>query len=676
MANKPPKNDASKNSIAASIEEARTGKARPKSGNGPLTSLLSNIFLGVVFLSLLAIPGLVYFTDTGAKVKRELGKILGAMGAGSAKLESDLKSSRERIEALQAQVSKLQAANATLAEQQRELAERAKSPGKPAERPRAADLAPAPAEPAVPKELPRQEYELTHLFNGVGVKTTLDLEPGGSATAERVRPESYEFEMKLKLAVPKAHQSIAELAALNPRLPVLMPELEKLLGAAKVSPLFERLYGLKHERIKTFLTRLDRLETKHNYYDCETMLELTHPGTGKKALLVQGEMDVVADGSDGDRLPEVADYVALSTHYQPTTSYAWMKRTQEPNPLLERLEKELKEVEEEYAIKGLTPDRNEHLKNRRDELRRVLVDMKSRSYLVAEVDPFIVLPLTSVLGQPGAPAIGDYAVVIHEDKAYPVICGDAGPSWKFGEASLLVAKTLDDKSSPYSRPVSDLKVTYLIFPGSADPEKGPPDLAKWRSKCRDLVSGMGGLASGFELYDWRDHVAERRAKRESASLVEAAKGKAAEAAQNAKNAEAQVAKARKLAEEAGKRLQAAKAAPAPAPAAAAATPADGAKPAPVPPPAAPDLSKLQAAADAAESKAEEAVLAAKASQESAKRAAELVKQVETAVARLADAVGKPYQTPKTETTDVALAALAEAKQALAKIEEEVKKSRM
>ena len=52
----------------------------------------------------------------------------------------------------------------------------------------------------------------------------------------------------------------------------------------------------------------------------------------------------------------------------------------------------------------------------------------------------------------------------------------------------------------------------------------------------------------------------------------------------------------------------------------------------------------------------------------------MVKDVETAVAKLTDAVNKPYRTPKTETTDVALAALAEAKQAMAKIEAEVKKT--
>lgn len=727
MAKHPPNNEAPKNVIASSVEEARKakktrkpapsvsgadGQPKPRQGRRFFANMMGNLFLGLVFLSLVAIPVLVYFTDTGARVKRDVGKILTAMGAGSARLETELKASRARIETLQTQVATLQSANASLAEKQKSLEEKARHAEEPPKKPRQAESASPAPEPAVPKELPRQEYELTRLFNGVDVRTTLDLQTGGSATTERLRPESYEFEMKLKLAVPKPHQSIAELAALNPRLPLLMPQLEKLLGSSKVSPLFEKLYNLKHERIKTFLTRLDRLETKHNYYDCETMLELTTSAPGGKALLVQGEMDVVADGSDGDRMPEISDYVSLSTYYQPTTSLAWNKRTATPNPLQTRMEKDLKEVEEEYAIKGLSPDRNEHLRNRRDELRRVIADMKSRSYLVAEVDPFIVLPLTSVLGQPGAPAIGDYAVVIHEGQAYPVLCGDAGPSWKFGEASLLVAKTLDDKASPYSRPVSDLKVTYLIFPGSADPEKGPPDLQHLRKRCQELLSGLGGLGEGYDLLDWRDHVAERRATREVAGLIDSARSKAAEAAGNAKEAAAQAAKKRKLAEEAGKRLQAAKTA------AAAATPdkagseskaepdaksgsgtkaktesgskkEDGAKSetaaksgtgtrtesatATSTAPAA-DLAKLQSEANAAESKAEEASGFAKSADEAAKQIPQLVKDVETAVAKLTDAVNKPYRTPKTETTDVALAALAEAKQAMAKIEAEVKKT--
>ena len=72
-----------------------------------------------------------------------------------------------------------------------------------------------------------------------------------------------------------------------------------------------------------------------------------------------------------------------------------------------------------------------------------------------------------------------------------------------------IAKTINEKSTPYNRPVSDLKVTYLVFPDSEDAEKGPPDLDKWSAKCADLLNGLGGLSAGTELYRWRDIVADK-----------------------------------------------------------------------------------------------------------------------------------------------------------------------
>jgi hypothetical protein len=97
--------------------------------------------------------------------------------------------------------------------------------------------------------------------------------------------------------------------------------------------------------------------------------------------------------------------------------------------------------------------------------------MKARSSLIAEKDPFVVISLLfRGYGDQNkfTPQIGDYAAVIHEGKIYPAICGDYGPSFKMGEASLLMAKTVNPKATPYIRPESDLKVTYLIFPGTAE----------------------------------------------------------------------------------------------------------------------------------------------------------------------------------------------------------------
>jgi hypothetical protein len=145
------------------------------------------------------------------------------------------------------------------------------------------------------------------------------------------------------------------------------------------------------------------------------------------------------------------------------------------------------------------------LKDRLETLKRGIEDMKARSFLIAEYDPFIVLP-TSVLSSSDsfAPKVGDFAVVVFGEKLYPAIVGDGGPIFKVGEASLRMAVELNKKASSYSRPVSDLKVTYVVFPGSRDEQKGPPDYAKWRDRCKELLTEAGGLGEGYEIHTWED----------------------------------------------------------------------------------------------------------------------------------------------------------------------------
>ena len=48
-------------------------------------------------------------------------------------------------------------------------------------------------------------------------------------------------------------------------------------------------------------------------------------GSGRGVFLLQAEMDVVSDGSDGDRLPVMPEEIVTSTNYQPFTSYGWRK---------------------------------------------------------------------------------------------------------------------------------------------------------------------------------------------------------------------------------------------------------------------------------------------------------------------------------------------------------------
>lgn len=373
-----------------------------------------------------------------------------------------------------------------------------------------------------------KKVDVAKLWNEIPVKTEVATHEGASATVERVRSEAYEIEMKVQLAVPSPNKTADGLAQVNPHLPKMLKDFDQLMQSAEVSPFYHYIYELKTTRVQQNTTRIDQLPSRHNYYDLETVLQIRHPGTQRKLLLAQADMDTVSDGSDGDRWPELDNYISMSPYYQPSTSYGWPKQTKVPNPLLDRWESKLKEYEAEFAQSGLSIERNRELRTLIDEYKPRVADLKARSYLIAEADPFIVLPL-SFLGRKSenefAPAIGDYAVVIYNDQLYPAITGDAGPTWKFGEASLRIARTINEKASPYNRPVSDLTVTYLIFPGSAEAKNSPPDLEKWYQKCSALLDEIGGIGEGFSLHRWEDLIAKRRAEKHPEAVPVGAESK-------------------------------------------------------------------------------------------------------------------------------------------------------
>ncbi len=127
-------------------------------------------------------------------------------------------------------------------------------------------------------------------------------------------------------------------------------------------------------------------------------------------------------------------------------------------------------------------------------LRNTIYQVEHYSSLIARTDPFIVLPgfMARQNGHPYQPRAGDYAVVIAGDKLYPAIFGDIGPSYKIGEASLRLAQAVDPRATAQRSPVDDLKITYLVFPGSADGPPGPPDLGKMRQRCQSLLNEIGG----------------------------------------------------------------------------------------------------------------------------------------------------------------------------------------
>ncbi|MEZ5329953.1 MAG: glycoside hydrolase family 75 protein [Verrucomicrobiales bacterium] len=368
---------------------------------------------------------------------------------------------------------------------------------------------PQPPEP-LPRNLVsyRSRMDAAKLFNGINVKSELISEPGQYASIERTTDDSYQIDFQLRLRIPTPNSSIADLAKINAELPSILPGLNTMVPGGQVSGFYNYIYDLKQKQVQSNITRLESALSRHNFYDCETILELQHPETGRKALLLQGEMDVVSDGSDGDRMPVFDDYIASSQHFQPSTSYAWPKQTSQPNPLLARMKTQLAAAQERYKVSGLTRAENARLESQIKNLPITIQELSARSYLIAQEDPFIVIPL-STRKYAGfndyTPLIGDYAAVIHGNRILPAIVGDYGPSTKTGEASLRIAKELDPQASPYRRPVSDLTVTYVIFPNSRIKPFKQPVLSEWHAQCQQLIDEIGGLGQGYTLHQWEDH---------------------------------------------------------------------------------------------------------------------------------------------------------------------------
>ena len=346
--------------------------------------------------------------------------------------------------------------------------------------------------------------DVRKLRSGIPFKTEVKIEKGGIASKERIDDSSYTAIYQLSLRVPTAAKTLAELESSNPDLSKILPGLAPLVEKAQISPWFNKLYENKTGRVRRDANTLNELLTKHNVYDCETILNLQSE-KGRKVFFMQSEMDVVSDGSDGDRLPTMPEEIVNSPNYQPFTSYGWAKKSPTPNPMVAGWEKRIIAAQKELAASGTTAERKAWLKDRIQYLKRGIEDLKNRSFLIADYDPFIVVPI-DILGASDAfsPNIGDYAVVVFGKKLYPAIVGDGGPTFKVGEASLRCARELNPKANSYNRPVSDLKITYLIFPGSRDAERSAPDYEKWRQRCHELLAEIGGVGDGYELHQWQD----------------------------------------------------------------------------------------------------------------------------------------------------------------------------
>jgi hypothetical protein len=365
-----------------------------------------------------------------------------------------------------------------------------------------ADRTLPPPPPLPPSFVPNKKIEVKDLFNEMQIRTEVAVRKGGLSSAERKRKGSYVAQFQVVVNVPEATDSLKELAQVNGQLPAMLPGLKLMLPKAKVSGFFHLLYKDKLEHLQQKLTNLEKTLSRHNFYDCETILELVHPSTQQKVLLVQADMDVVADGSDGDRLGTMDPAVIGSAHFQAETSYRWPKQTARPNPLLGVYQERLRAVQ--VHLKGKASSDYQFKR-----LTSTVKSLQKESFLIGQEDPFIVVPLSTRLyvdHHAYTPRMGDYAVVIYKNQLYPAICGDYGPKTKIGEGSLRLAQALNAKATPNYRPVSDLAVTYLIFPNSRDLPPGPPNYAQWSRQCQALLQKIGGLGAGYTLHAWQDRL--------------------------------------------------------------------------------------------------------------------------------------------------------------------------
>lgn len=334
-------------------------------------------------------------------------------------------------------------------------------------------------------------------------------------TSASLRKGGKSYIQKIEFVRPSPATTAAQLEAINPNLPRILPGFRKLMESAQVSSRYKELYDRKIALIKK-----GKLSTQHNYFDCETALLLSYPDTGRKVFLLQSDMDVVTDGSDPGRASSIEDYhlARSSDWYLPETSYTWARSGDVgENPFLtyypaalENLQKMRAQiVDQAKEDPGViwremlkTCDAQIYRIKQRGLTSGTKQGLRARRFLLADRDPFVVLPRTWVNSSAAfGPMTGDFAAVVYKNKIYPAILGDAGPADKAGEASLFIAKSLNPKANGKTRAISDVAVSYFVFPKSRVP-KSEPNLKVWREHVMRLLEEIGGVSSPSVVHTW------------------------------------------------------------------------------------------------------------------------------------------------------------------------------
>ena len=338
--------------------------------------------------------------------------------------------------------------------------------------------------------LARKNYDTAKLFNGINLTSKVDCAPSEETALTTISySNSYRMDINLHVQWPKAATTLADLQAATPEIIKFIPNLNSLLSNAVPSPDFAALLSHKERSLRANLGQLQKLPYRDSLFDCQTILELSHPATTRRALLIQAIMNVNTDGSDGDRNLPID---RLSVTYQPQTNYRWAKKSDRPNPCLREEVSQLALAEAELASITMAASEKTSLEARCTAAKATIAELKRWSFLAGTSDPFIVLPSFMVGKSTCQPSIGDYAVVIAKGKLYPAILGDLGPNSKIGEASLRICREIFPESGADRRPVSRPEVVYLVFPGTAEKPFNSPDYAHWSERCHQLWREFGG----------------------------------------------------------------------------------------------------------------------------------------------------------------------------------------
>jgi len=347
--------------------------------------------------------------------------------------------------------------------------------------------------------------EITNLGNGIPLKTEIVTGIGGSAADEFSLNDSYTATYQVKIRIPKPVINLSGLERGSSKISHILPGFSSLFRRGTVSPYFRIAYDQKISEIQEKANHLNQITPKFNLYECNTMLHLMSE-KGRRVFYMQADMDSILKGSDGDRLSQMPTQLVNSIHYDPFTSYYWRVSGDFPNPMIAGWNRRISIGEREVEKIAVGDPKKNWMQKRISFLKQGVEHMRKNGFLISQHDPYICLPsfVLANTQDPYAPKIGDYALVIHQNKVYPCIVGDTGYGSSIGQVSARIATAIDPQWKNGVKVVSAPTVSYLIFPNTREQKFSPPDYVVWTKKCRELVGEIGGLGKGYVIHEWNN----------------------------------------------------------------------------------------------------------------------------------------------------------------------------